>query len=138
MPAVNRDDATAQSSRVRVVRAGTAPVRELREGRGRAERLAPPGDDPGWFVVSRVTIDPLTAEGPFHRHHRAENVYLVLEGTLRVRAGRRLHELGAGEAIFIPAGQPHATHNPAGRPVTLLAIYDRSVDDDFETVMRRR
>ena len=31
--------------------------------------------------------------------------------------------LAAGDAIYIPAGHPHGTHNPTGEPAVLLAIY---------------
>lgn len=85
-------------------------------------------------MVDHVTIHPGTDPGPLHLHASAENVYVVLQGELDVSVESNTHRLRPGDAIYIPPNHAHATHNPSSLPVRLLAIYDRSIDDDFELV----
>jgi mannose-6-phosphate isomerase-like protein (cupin superfamily) len=113
-----------------VVRAGTAPVGLLRLARGRSERLV----ETSGLVVHLVTINPGSGPGPLHIHEAAQNTYLVLQGTLVVALDHMSLTLTEGDAVFIPAGEPHATQNATLEPVRLLAIYDASVDNDFEVV----
>lgn len=119
-----------------VVRAGTAPRHELRFGRGFSEALAVPAIGAGKLLVHKVTIRPGTEPGPYHLHRHAENVYLAMEGILEVIADGRRERLAPGDAIVIPAGIGHATHNPSAEPSVLLAIYDRPIAHDFELVDR--
>jgi mannose-6-phosphate isomerase-like protein (cupin superfamily) len=137
MTGADPSGASAPAPRAKLLRAGAAPDHDLRHGRGRSERLVGAADGMGAMVVSRVTIHPSTPPGPFHLHRGADNVYLAVEGTLEVRVDDEVHHLGAGEAIFIPAGRPHATHNPTLRPVRLLAIYDQPIENDFVPVTDR-
>lgn len=99
-----------------------------------SETLAGPAIGASAVLVHRVTIRPGTEPGPYHLHRHAENIYLALEGTLDVVAGGRQERLDPGDAIVIPAGVGHATHNPSREPSVLLAIYDKPIADDFELV----
>jgi mannose-6-phosphate isomerase-like protein (cupin superfamily) len=113
-----------------MVRAGTAPVGLLRLGRGQSERLV----ETSGLVVHLVTINPSSGTGPLHIHEAAQNTYLVLQGMLVVALGNASLTLTEGDAVFVPAGEPHATQNATAEPVRLLAIYDALVDDDFVIV----
>jgi mannose-6-phosphate isomerase-like protein (cupin superfamily) len=117
-----------------LVRAAEAGTRDLRHGRGRSLRLLEPDMAGGAFSVSRVVIDPGTQPGPFHLHERASNTYLGLAGVTEIRVAEDTVALGPMDLVFIPAGVPHSTHNAGDQPVTLLAMYDRSVADDFVVV----
>ncbi len=119
-------------ARTLVVRAGAGPQRPLRAGRGSSESLVGGQVRAGRLDVRRLLIEAGSRSGPLHTHRSAENSYLVLEGVLEVRVGSDRHRLEVGDAIFIPPGIPHATHNPADRRTILLAIYDHPIDDDFE------
>lgn len=112
----------------------SAATAELRNGRGISRRLLDPESGISTMVVSRVTVDPLTEPGPFHLHEHADNVYVVLDGVLEVRTSDAVFLLQAGDAIFIGAGEPHGTHNPARAPVSMLAIYNAPVHEDFVVV----
>jgi uncharacterized RmlC-like cupin family protein len=117
-----------------LVRAAEAPKRSLRHGRGGVTELLDPKLIAGGSVISKVVIDPGTQPGPFHLHEYATNVYIGLEGEAQIRVADQTVALGPFDLIFIPAGVPHATHNASDRPVSLLAMYDRSVTDDFVVV----
>jgi mannose-6-phosphate isomerase-like protein (cupin superfamily) len=117
-----------------LVRAAEAATRDLRNGRGRSLRLLEPDMAGGASSVSRVVIDPGTQPGPFHLHERANNIYIGLDGVTQIRVAQETVDLGPLDLVFIPSGVPHSTHNAGGQPVSLLAMYDRSVADDFVVV----
>jgi quercetin dioxygenase-like cupin family protein len=63
-------------------------------------------DTAGTFAV----LDTEAARGhgsPMHVHRHDSEVFLVLEGTLRVVVDGQEHEAGAGSAAVLPAGRPH-------------------------------
>src|SRR5512140_3830292 len=56
-----------------------------------------------------------------HAHREQEELYLVLDGRLRVEAGGEVAELEAREALVVPAGVGHQLWNAGHAPVTFLA-----------------
>jgi mannose-6-phosphate isomerase-like protein (cupin superfamily) len=50
--------------------------------------------------------------GSYHVHHHAENIWIVMKGTLEAIIGGVRYYVEEGEAIFMPATVPHATGNP--------------------------
>jgi quercetin dioxygenase-like cupin family protein len=63
-------------------------------------------DTAGTFAV----LDTEAARGhgsPMHLHRHDCEVFLVLEGTLRVVVDGQEHEAGAGATAVLPAGRPH-------------------------------
>jgi mannose-6-phosphate isomerase-like protein (cupin superfamily) len=102
----------------------SAPRRPLRGGRGESVRLV---DEE---VGSAANVDlhlnylyPGSGPGPRHYHERAENVYLVLDGTIEVEVGNEVVSLAADEVLMIPPGVVHATSNPGDRTAVFLEIY---------------
>lgn len=53
---------------------------------------------------------------PMHSHPAQEELFEVLEGSIKVRAGRERRELAAGETLTIPAGTAHQMWNPSATP----------------------
>ena len=45
---------------------------------------------------------------PMHVHRDEAEIFYVLEGGVTAWAGDDVHQLDAGSAVFLPAGQPHA------------------------------
>jgi quercetin dioxygenase-like cupin family protein len=92
-------------------------------GIGRHEALRHDLDVPGQEVVQvRVDFAPGAAFG-MHTHPGIEVAY-VLEGTLEYAfEDKPPVTLKAGQSLFIPAGTPHAAHNPGQTSAAELATY---------------
>lgn len=57
---------------------------------------------------------------PVHIHHRTDESFHVLSGTLTLWVDGQMHELTAGDYVFIPRGTPHAQGNRGTEPARLL------------------
>lgn len=77
------------------------------------ESLAPHGDSP-----------------PLHVHETEDEIFHVLEGELRVRAGDTELRIGAGETILAPKGVPHTYRVESHEGARWLLITRRG---DFES-----
>lgn len=56
-------------------------------------------------------------------HEAADHVFYLLAGELELfRAGRIVGSLRAGDAVHIPAGEPHRLRNPGGADAAFLAV----------------
>jgi mannose-6-phosphate isomerase-like protein (cupin superfamily) len=55
-----------------------------------------------------------------HYHARTEEIYYILVGTARVRLGDEVRQVGPGDAIAIPAGEPHQITNTGGEQLLFL------------------
>jgi len=69
----------------------------------------------GDFVVAEWSDAGETSRdwpiAPLHVHHRDDEAWYVLEGTLGFRLGDDEVEVGAGSAVFAPRGVPHTFWN---------------------------
>jgi mannose-6-phosphate isomerase-like protein (cupin superfamily) len=60
---------------------------------------------------------------PLHVHHRDDEAWYVLEGTLRFVIGDEEFEAGPGTAVLAPRGVPHAYGNARrGTPARYLLV----------------
>jgi mannose-6-phosphate isomerase-like protein (cupin superfamily) len=66
--------------------------------------------------------------GPYHVHHHAENVWVVMEGEMEAIIGGVRYFVKAGEAIFMPADVPHTTGNRGPGDMLAVEFYAPSVD----------
>lgn len=117
----------------RIIEPETAPKTALRYDRGWVLRLV--GEEVGAKNVDLHlnTINAGSSEGPYHLHRQTENVYYVLEGTLRLRIHGENYDVVPGQAVFIPPGVPHSASNPGKDDARLLEIY-APVGTDFHEV----
>ncbi|MGH3034751.1 MAG: cupin domain-containing protein [Gaiellaceae bacterium] len=79
------------------------------------------------FVIAEWTDEggppePPRLIAPLHVHHRDDEAWYVLEGTLRFRVGSDEIEAPAGSAVFGARGVPHAFWNPNAEPARYLLI----------------
>jgi mannose-6-phosphate isomerase-like protein (cupin superfamily) len=106
------------------VRIDDAPTRKLNLDRGTSIKLV--GGETGAAKVD-VHINLLNEDsgpGEIHYHAHAENVYVVLEGTLEVVIEGEQHLLGPGEVGWIAPGVVHTAGNAGLGGITrILEIY---------------
>lgn len=85
---------------------GSVPLREVEAGRAtRTHVLLGPEDGAPHFSMRRFVMG---AGGGMPRHtNLVEHEQYVLRGRARVTIGKREHDVGPADVLFIPAGVPH-------------------------------
>lgn len=103
-----------------------------------------------WFGNTRVAIRTASTEGadgisviehwmpcgeapPLHIHRNEDEIFHVLEGRMRFRAGDRTFEAGPGETVLAPKGVPHHFRVESPEGARCLTITRGA---DFETMVR--
>jgi mannose-6-phosphate isomerase-like protein (cupin superfamily) len=75
----------------------------------------------GSMSVMEITLP--AGQGPgLHTHSREDEVWYVLEGVFRFKAGDQLFQVSAGGMAFGPRGTPHAFQNTGEAEGRLLVI----------------
>ncbi|HTF52673.1 MAG TPA: cupin domain-containing protein [Pseudonocardia sp.] len=67
-------------------------------------------------------VHPPKAGPPLHTHLREDEVWYVLEGEYRIKAGDAMYRVSEGGMAFGPRGTPHAFQNVGDTPGRLLII----------------
>lgn len=92
-----------------------------------------------WFLTNRMTmkataamtngafglLESLIVPGfspPLHVHHREDESFYVLEGTVTMRCGDRTFEATAGAFVFLPRGVPHTFVVEGDAPARMLTL----------------
>lgn len=86
----------------------------------------------GLMIVSHIEEGGC---GPSLHYHRSDQLYYLVEGSMKVRLGDEIHPIEAGSLVFIPAGMAHCNWNegpgaethfemiiPAPTPTAQIAI----------------
>lgn len=55
-----------------------------------------------------------------HYHGEIEEIYYILSGTGVMTVGGESHEVGTGDAIYVPRGSRHTLKNTGAEPIRLL------------------
>jgi len=71
--------------------------------------------------------EPPRLIAPLHVHHRDDEAWYVLEGTLRVLVGKAEVEAHAGSGVFVPRGTAHTYWNPGPGPVRYLLVMTSNI-----------
>jgi uncharacterized cupin superfamily protein len=66
---------------------------------------------------------------PFHSHATQWELFVILEGTGRVRHGREILEVGPGSAVMHPPGEPHQLINTGTSDMRYLLVADNPAVD---------
>ena len=75
----------------------------------------------GSMTVIELVIGP--KQGPaLHKHHRDDELWVVLEGEFRFKAGGAMLLASTGGLAFGPRGTPHAFQNIGTEPGRLLVV----------------
>jgi quercetin dioxygenase-like cupin family protein len=89
----------------------------------------------GAYFVMEAIIPP---EGgpPTHIHHREDESFYLLEGTLDITLGEKKLKATTGDFVQIPRGTVHAFHN-AGRTTARMLLFfsPAGMDKYFEEVL---
>jgi mannose-6-phosphate isomerase-like protein (cupin superfamily) len=71
-----------------------------------AEIKATAADTGGLFSIVEVTCGA-NYEAPLHVHHREDEAFWILDGSVTLEVGGRTIEASAGDYAFGPRGMPH-------------------------------
>ena len=109
-----------------VVRSDAVPATPVAQGRATEVRvLVGPADGAPNFALRRFTMGE---GGGMPRHANAvEHEQYVLKGRARVTIGDRVHEVAPGDALYIPAGAPHA-YDVVEAPFEFLCVVPNAPD----------
>lgn len=118
---------------VKITSLSTAPQRQMKNDKGTARDLVGLPDGAEAVDLHLNVLHSDAPVSPYHIHKKAENVYIILEGTaVGIIDGVR-HILTAGDVVFIPPGVPHAVGGSGRGPVKLLEVY-APAGSDFHPV----
>lgn len=107
-----------------------APVPVERARGAYIQVLVGPDEDAPNFFLRKFTLEP-GGYIPLHRHATIEHEQYVLRGRMRLVLDGEAREVGAGDAVFIPAGVAHSYANVGDEPVEFLCIVPKT--DDYAT-----
>jgi mannose-6-phosphate isomerase-like protein (cupin superfamily) len=65
---------------------------------------------------------PAGASPPLHVHHREDETFWVLEGSLTIRCGDETYRATAGAYVFLPRGVPHTFRVDGEAPARMLTL----------------
>jgi len=104
--------------------------------KGSGDKYTPPGHDAA--VTSVKMFDPQRGSSKVDVHMTtfaagsgmeeeihpfSDHVLYMLSGTLEIRQGNKtVAVISEGDAIHIPAGEPHQSVNATGEPATFVAV----------------
>lgn len=91
------------------------------------------------LAVTLIEVPPHSdfEQGSGHFHDEIEEIYLVTRGTLTMRLGDRVEEVGAGSAVRVAPRTPRSHRNRGEEPVEIWAVSrktegrDSTKIDDF-------
>ena len=81
-------------------------------------------------TVSCFLIHNSPGEGPGLHRHPYEETFIVQEGSATFTDGETERDVGAGNVVIIPAGEPHGFTNTGGSRLRQIDIH---VADVFKT-----
>ena len=90
--------------------------------------ITAPGDGTTSSYLSYSAVGA-GAGAPLH-FHEAEELIVILEGTLEVRLGDDLHRVESNHTLVIPAHLPHAFTNVGPGEATILTFFP--IPDPFD------
>jgi len=73
-------------------------------------------------------------QGTGHFHDQVEELYIVTRGTLTMRFGDEVREVGAGTAVRVAPRTQRSHRNRSGEPIEMWAISRKVEADDSEKI----
>lgn len=109
-----------------VIRADARPVVQSEWSRAKIEALGPVRGD-SQLEPMVITMEPGGASGSRPYVRQAEQVAVVLQGTVELTFEKAVHDLKRGDAACIPPGSPHCWRNTSKKPAQILIVTVRGV-----------
>ena len=85
--------------------------------------LADAGATGGALTANKATFQKGSPGAPAHFHTEATEMFLVLEGEMRILVGEEIVALGRGDFLTVPPTVPHAFAPAPGRGAELLVVF---------------
>lgn len=101
----------------------SAPKKEMSNDRGVNHIMVDESVGLGNLFIQVQEFREGAAFGKYHYHEHSDNVFMVLDGTLKAVVDGETHLLNAGDLLFIPAGAAHKATNGGSGTVRALEIY---------------
>lgn len=106
--------------------ADSIPAEEVKAGTGTVRQVLIGPDVGPNFALRRFIMQP---GGGMPRHtNTVEHEQYVLRGAARVTMGDDVHEVKAGDVVFIPAGVPHSYEACGEEPFEFLCAVPNQPD----------
>ncbi|MBI2517078.1 MAG: cupin domain-containing protein [Opitutae bacterium] len=83
------------------------------------------------FNLELVKVPPGKAACPFHSHTTQWEMFVILSGSGTVRADRKRHQVGPGDAFMHPPGEAHQIINTGKEDLVFYIIADNPPVDIF-------
>jgi mannose-6-phosphate isomerase-like protein (cupin superfamily) len=84
------------------------------------------------LAVTLVRVPPHSdfEQGTGHYHEEIEELYVIARGTLTMRFGDEIHEVGAGSVARVAPRTPRSHRNEGDEPVEMWAVSRRLDRED--------
>jgi mannose-6-phosphate isomerase-like protein (cupin superfamily) len=84
------------------------------------------------LAVTLIRVPPHSdfEQGTGHYHEEQEEIYVVTRGTLTMRFGDEIEQVGAGSAARVAPGTPRSHRNEGDEPVEMWAVSRRLARQD--------
>ena len=104
----------------------SVPTEEVKAGSGTQRQILVGPDQGPNFALRRFIMEP-GGGMPLHTN-TVEHEQYVLRGRARVRIGDEIHEVQAGDVVFIPGGTPHSYDAEGDEPFEFLCVVPNGPD----------
>ncbi len=106
--------------------ADSLPAEEVKAGTGTTRQILIGPDEGPNFALRRFIMQP---GGGMPRHtNTVEHEQYVLRGAARITLGGEVHQVKAGDVVFIPAGVPHSYESQGDEPFEFLCVVPNQTD----------
>lgn len=109
-----------------IIRADARPVVQSEWSRAKIETLGPTRGD-SHLEPMIITLEPRGASGSRPYVRQAEQVAVVLQGTVELTLEEAVHDLKRGDAACIPSGSRHCWRNTSRKSAQILIVTVRGV-----------
>jgi mannose-6-phosphate isomerase-like protein (cupin superfamily) len=97
------------------------------------EVAGPPTGNAANQSLAEATVPPGAATAE-HYHRTTEEIYFFTHGSGRMRLGPEERDVGPGDTVVIPPGEPHMIRNTGAAPLRLLCACAPAYSDE-DTVL---